>query len=146
MSVRGLSQDPVGCRGCIMALFSLFSQMFEESLASVKQARILVMLLACLFALQSIGCAVIPERRKDLGVSVALPFMRMEAGECYFVDDFMPTPDSMVTGRSGGMFLRYYTYRSAVYKVWESEKIMLAFYSRDNRCWSLFEEYAATRL
>lgn len=92
------------------------------------------------------GCAIIPERRKDLGVSVSLPFMRTEAAECYFIDDFMPTPDNLVTGRTGGMYLRYYTYRSAIYKVWEQEKIMLAFYSRDNRCWSLFEEYAAVKM
>ena len=91
------------------------------------------------------GCAIVPEKRKDFGVTVSLPFMRMEAGECYFVDDFMPTPDNLVSGRSGGLWLRYYTYKSAVYKVWDEEKVMLAFYSRDNRCWSLFEEYAAGR-
>jgi len=91
------------------------------------------------------GCAIVPEKRKDFGITVSLPFMRMEAGECYFVDDFMPTPDNLVSGRSGGLWLRYYTYKSAVYKVWDEEKVMLAFYSRDNRCWSLFEEYATGR-
>jgi len=87
------------------------------------------------------GCAIVPEKRKDFGITVNLPFMRMEAGECYFIDDFMPTPDNLVSGRSGGLWLRYYTYKSAVYKVWDEEKVMLAFYSRDSRCWSLFEEY-----
>jgi hypothetical protein len=53
------------------------------------------------------GCAIVPEKRKDFGITVTLPFMRMEAGECYFIDDFMPTPDNMVSGRSGGLWLRY---------------------------------------
>ena len=102
--------------------------------------------LALFFLASASGCAIVPEKRKDFGITVTLPFMRMEAGECYFIDDFMPTPDNLVSGRSGGLWLRYYTYRSAVYKVWDEEKVMLAFYSRDNRCWSLFEEYAAGRL
>jgi hypothetical protein len=89
-----------------------------------------------------VSCAtVVPEKRKDFGTPVNLPFMRMEANECYFIDDFLPTPDLMVTGKSNGVYLRYYTYEAAIYKVWEKERIMLAFYSRDNRCWSLFEEY-----
>jgi hypothetical protein len=71
--------------------------------------------------------------------------MRMDGGECYYLDDFMPTPDNMVSGKSAGLFLRYYTFRSATYKAWERERIMLAFYSRDNRCWSLFEEYSTSR-
>jgi hypothetical protein len=88
------------------------------------------------------GCASVPaEKRKDFGAPVALPFMRMEANECYFIDDFLPTPDLMVTGKSNGVYLRYYTYEAAVYKIWDRERVMLAFYSRDNRCWSLFEEY-----
>ncbi len=95
-------------------------------------------------ALLSVGCSTIPESRKDLGFPVDLPFMRMEPAECYYVDDFLPTPDNMVTGRSGGLFLRYYTYNSAIYKFWKEEKVMLAFYSRDQRCWSLFEEYATS--
>jgi hypothetical protein len=58
----------------------------------------------------------------------------------------MPTPDSLVTGKNGGLWLRYYTYSSAIYKVWNKEKIMLAFFSKDNRCWSLFEEYSTFKL
>ena len=88
-----------------------------------------------------LGCSTVPEERKDMGAAVDLPFMRMEASECYFLDDFLPTPDSLVTGRSHGLFLRYYVYNSAVYKVWKNEKLFLAFFSRDNQCWSLFEEY-----
>jgi hypothetical protein len=91
------------------------------------------------------GCAMIPEKRKDLGLTVSLPFMRMESTECYFIDDFMPTPDNMVSGKSGGLHLRYYTYKSAIYKIWDEEKVMLAFYSKDSRCWSLFEEYSVGR-
>ncbi len=90
------------------------------------------------------ACATIPEQRKDLSFPVELPFMRMESKECYYLDDFLPTPDSLVTGKSAGLLLRYYTYNSAIYKFWDEEKVMLAFYSRDNRCWSLFEEYATT--
>lgn len=110
-----------------------------------SRGRALAAAVGCLALLAAAGsgCAIVPEKRKDFGITVTLPFMRMEAGECYFVDDFMPTPDNLVTGRSGGLYLRYYTYKSAVYKVWDEEKVMLAFYSRDNRCWSLFEEYAA---
>ena len=67
--------------------------------------------------------------------------MRMDATECYYLDDFMPTPDRLVTGRSSGVFLRYYNYDSAIYKIWDKDSVMLAFYSKDNRCWSLFEEY-----
>lgn len=100
-----------------------------------------LLVIVATIALQ-VGCAsILPERRKDLGFPVALPFMRMDATECYYLDDFMPTPDRLVTGRSSGVFLRYYNYDSAVYKIWDKDSVMLAFYSKDNRCWSLFEEY-----
>lgn len=112
------------------------------SVACGRRSLLSMCLAACLaFA----GCATMPEKRKDIGVSVLLPFMRMDAGECYYLDDFMPTPDNMVAGKSSGLYLRYYTFRSATYKTWESERVMLAFYSRDNRCWSLFEEYSSAR-
>lgn len=105
----------------------------------VKKTLLLIVLL--LF----VGCVGVPERRKDLGFPVVLPFMRMDSTECYYLDDFMPTPDNMVSGKSAGLYLRYYTFRSATYKVWEQERVMLAFFSRDNRCWSLFEEYSTGR-
>lgn len=99
-----------------------------------------------LFALVVVpSCIGIPEFRKDLGTPVSLPFLRMEPSECYYVDDFMPTPDNLVTGRNGGLYLRYYTYTNAIYKIWNKEKLMLAFFSKDNRCWSLFEEYATQK-
>lgn len=110
-----------------------------------KWVRFTFSLAILLTTLNVVGCATLPERRKDLGVGVILPFMRMDGGECYYLDDFMPTPDNMVSGKSSGLFLRYYTFRSATYKTWESERVMLAFYSRDNRCWSLFEEYSTAR-
>jgi len=73
---------------------------------------------------------------------VVLPFLRLaQAGECYYLDDFMPTPDSLVTGKNGNLHLRYYNYRYARYKTWSETGIMLSFYSKDSRCWSLFEEY-----
>lgn len=101
--------------------------------------------LLALGALIFTSCVGVPERRKELGFPVVLPFMRMESGECYYLDDFMPTPDNLVSGKSSGLYLRYYTFRSATYKAWEQERVMLAFYSRDNRCWSLFEEYSTGR-
>ncbi len=79
-------------------------------------------------------------------VPVSLPFMRLaQAGECYFIDDFMPTPDTMVTGKATGLSLRYYTYWNARYKSWAETGVMLSFYSKDSRCWSLFEEYILAR-
>ena len=99
------------------------------------------LLTICALLFSAASCKTVPEVRKDLAAPIALPMMRVEPTECYFLDDFLPTPDNMVTGRTGGMYLRYYTYKSAIYKFWERESVMLAFYSRDNRCWSLFEEY-----
>ncbi|KAB8027738.1 hypothetical protein [Fluviispira multicolorata] len=78
---------------------------------------------------------------------VNLPFLRLEqAGECYYIDDFLPTPDSLVNGKTSNLYLRYYTYWNARYKYWSEVGIMLAFYSRDMRCWALFEEYALPRI
>jgi hypothetical protein len=118
---------------------------------SIKRAfRILadMRFIACgiLFTCFFTACAFAPERRKDAGLPVSLPFMRNDASECYYVDEFLPTPDKLVTGRSTGLFIRYYTYKQAIYKIWENEDIMLAFYSKDNRCWSLFEEYTTAGL
>jgi hypothetical protein len=75
------------------------------------------------------------------GDELALPFIKNSANECYYLDEFMPTPDSMVTGRTGSLSLRYYTYKLATFKDWQRKKIILSFYSQDERCWSLFEEY-----
>ena len=73
--------------------------------------------------------------------SVDLPFIKNTADECYYLDEFMPVPDGLVNGRSRSLNLRYYTYRAANYKDWESRHVILSFYSQDNKCWSLFEEY-----
>lgn len=72
---------------------------------------------------------------------VSIPFLKNSANECYYLDEFMPVPTEMVTGRTGSMDLRYYNYKLANYKEWELTGIMLKFYSRNGRCWSLFEEY-----
>lgn len=73
--------------------------------------------------------------------AVYLPFLKNSANECYFLDEFMPVPDGLVTGRNGTLDLRYYTYKMANYKEWRLKEIMLSFYSTNGRCWSLYEEY-----
>ena len=69
-----------------------------------------------------------------------MPFLKNSPNECYYLDDFMPVPNDLVTGKSGSMNLRYYTYHSALYKDWGEQRIILSFYSKDQRCWTLFEE------
>lgn len=71
---------------------------------------------------------------------VALPFLKNTPNECYFLDDFMPTPERIVSGRSGSAKLRYYVYKIAKYKDTQYNQVVLAFYSGDDRCWSLYEE------
>ena len=71
--------------------------------------------------------------------AVYLPFLRNSANECYYLDDFMPVPDGLVTGKNGSMDLRYYSYKTANYKEWRLKQIMLSFYSRNGRCWSRYE-------
>ena len=97
----------------------------------------LLFYLACSLALVA-GCqtsvAIKPED------PVALPFLKNTPNECYFLDDFMPTPDRMVSGRSGSAKLRYYVYKIAKYKDTQYNQVVLAFYSGDYRCWSLYEE------
>lgn len=86
---------------------------------------------------------------KTVGVSakvktaetVQIPFMKNSANECYYLDDFMPLPETMVTGRYGALRLRYYTFKAANYKKWRDHQVVLSFYSLDDNCWSLFEEY-----
>src|SRR5690349_14619989 len=73
--------------------------------------------------------------------SVHLPFLKSSPNECYYLDDFMPVPDGLVTGKNGALDLRYYSYKMANYKEWRLKQIMLSFYSKNGRCWSLFEEY-----
>jgi hypothetical protein len=73
-----------------------------------------------------------------------LPFLKNSPNECYYLDEFMPVPDSLVAGKAGSLDLRYYSYRMANYKEWRAKEIMLSFYSKNGRCWSLFEEYYIT--
>ncbi len=72
---------------------------------------------------------------------VLVPFIKNTPNECYFLDQFMPVPDGLVRGKNGSINLRYYDYKAANYKDWERKHIILSFYSQDDRCWSLFEEY-----
>lgn len=78
---------------------------------------------------------------KNYGANVEIPFIKNSPDECYYLDEFMPMPDSLVPGKTGTLNLRYYTYKMANYKDWQGKKIVLSFYSSDNLCWSLFEEY-----
>ena len=73
--------------------------------------------------------------------TVTLPFIKNSASECYYLDDFMPTPQNLVTGKQGLLNLRYYSYRNSHYKMNDYRNLILCFYSHDNHCWSLFEEY-----
>lgn len=101
-----------------------------------KDSFLLVMLtLSCIVS----GCT-LSARVKTVD-TVNLPFLKNSAEECYYLDEFMPTPSRMVTGQSGALGLRYYSYSAANYKDWEEQQVVLSFYSRDLRCWSLFEEY-----
>ena len=85
------------------------------------------------------GCQLGARIRDNNGL--VLPFMKNTANECYYLDEFMPVPNSVVSGKSGSLSLRYYTYNSAIYKDWPEQQVILSFYSQDDRCWTLFEEY-----
>ena len=97
---------------------------------------ILASIVSCSSLMQDMGMS----GGKDQMVDVIIPFLRNSSNECYYLDEFMPAPDSMVSGESDGMKLRYYTYLRAQYKTWKSYTILLSFYSLDRKCWSLFEE------
>jgi hypothetical protein len=89
------------------------------------------------------GCTISAKVSEPVGVEI--PYMKNSANECYYLDDFMPLPDRLVTGKHGTLGLRYYSYNSANYKDFDPrQKIILSFYSHDSRCWSLFEEYLLT--
>lgn len=97
--------------------------------------------LALLVTILFSGCRTTFFSNELAAESVRLPTLKNSANECYYLDEFMPTPDGMVSGRSGAMNLRYYSYKAASYKDWKGVQINLAFYSSDMRCWSLFEEF-----
>ncbi len=99
----------------------------------------LVSFLVTLQLLLSSGCKTAVSTGS--GDAVYLPFLKNSANECYYLDDFMPMPDGLVSGKSGALDLRYYSYKLANYKEWRLKEIMLSFYSKNGRCWSLFEEY-----
>lgn len=87
------------------------------------------------------SCQILFSTKKLTDQGVLLPFLKNTPNECYYLDDFMPAPNNMVSGKSGSLNLRYYTYNGASYKDWQDQQIILSFYSKDGRCWSLFEEY-----
>lgn len=111
---------------------------------STKSARVGTIKISILFLLGSIlfsSCRTFMFSNDLAAETVRLPYLKNSGNECYFLDEFMPTPDGMVSGRSGAMNLRYYNYKAASYKDWKGVQINLAFYSSDMRCWSLFEEF-----
>jgi hypothetical protein len=104
-----------------------------------SKTKVVSSLLALCAGIMVSGCATIPRAGKS--DAVYLPFIKNTPNECYYIDDFMPVPDGMVRGKTGSLNIRYYSYKSATYKDWEQKHIILSFYSQDDRCWSLFEEY-----
>ena len=88
-----------------------------------------------------ISCRLFQLGISDEDRNMVLPFIKNSPNECYFLDEFMPVPDSLVSGKSGGLKLRYYTYNKASYKDWIDMHVVLSFYSKDSDCWSLYEEY-----
>lgn len=76
---------------------------------------------------------------------VLLPFLKNSPQECYYLDEFMPVPNNLVSGKMGSLTLRYYTYNTATYKDWTDKRIVLSFYSTDEHCWSLFEEFYVSK-
>ena len=94
-----------------------------------------------LVLINTVACQMLFSTKKLTDQGVSLPFLKNTPNECYYLDDFMPVPNNMVTGKSGSLSLRYYTYNGASYKDWQENQVILSFYSKDGRCWSLFEEY-----
>jgi hypothetical protein len=98
--------------------------------------------LSVILSVFSSGCRTLGlSARLKTAETVRLPLIKNSANECYYLDEFMPTPDGLVTGKAGTLSLRYYNYKAADYKNWQEKQVVLSFYSTDERCWSLFEEY-----
>lgn len=110
---------------------------FRKKILSVEIRTLLL-----IASLLGSGCATTSVEDAD---QLLLPFIKNSPNECYYLDEFMPTPDNLVTGRTGSLSLRYYTYKQATFKDWAKKNIVLSFYSQDDRCWSLFEEYYIER-
>jgi hypothetical protein len=107
-------------------------------------SKICLIVVAPLILIGQIGCVTLSAKVSGV-TAVDIPYLKNSANECYYLDDFMPLPDRMVTGKHGTLGLRYYSYNTANYKDFDpSQKIILSFYSVDQRCWSLFEEYLLT--
>jgi hypothetical protein len=104
-------------------------------------AKILGIILLMAITLPLASCRTLFSSTELAPLTVQLPYMKNSSNECYYLDEFMPTPDALITGRNGNLALRYYSYKGASYKEWQNTKINLSFYSNDMRCWSLFEEF-----
>lgn len=114
--------------------------MMNKLLAALGRSSGVIPCLVFVLGLAAVSGCTVPEKSAVARVSVELPVLKNSPNECYFLDEFMPTPNRMVTGQSDGVALRYYHYEDAKYKVWQGQDIILGFYSKDSRCWSLYEE------
>src|SRR5262245_13018514 len=97
----------------------------------MKPARRIGILAAGTLMLSASACKTAVSTGTD---SVYLPFLKNTANECYYLDEFMPVPDGLVSGKNGSLDLRYYSYKLANYKEWRGKEIMLSFYSRNGKC------------
>ncbi|MFY7929029.1 MAG: hypothetical protein ACOVS5_09160 [Oligoflexus sp.] len=109
----------------------------------MRSWKIIQSLFLCTASVWFAGCQT-PVKLEAL-TPVILPYIKNSANECYYLDEFMPVPDALVSGEAGALRLRYYTYKFANYKDWQNREIVLSFYSRDAKCWSLFEEFYLVR-
>jgi hypothetical protein len=105
------------------------------------RAKTLKLFIIVLMIMAQSSCRTLFSSSTMMPVTVQIPFMKNSSNECYYLDEFMPTPDAMTTGKNGTLGLRYYSYKGATYKEWENTRINLSFYSHDLKCWSLFEEF-----
>ncbi|MDD1422557.1 hypothetical protein MEO40_26305, partial [Dolichospermum sp. ST_sed1] len=108
---------------------------------TMKKIKFLNFLLNVTLFFVFFSCATAQRDEIEIGPALDLPFIKNTPEECYYLDEFMPAPDSMVPGKTGALSLRYYTYKLANYKDWAKKQVILSFYSADDMCWSLFEEY-----
>lgn len=116
--------------------------MFPHEDTAMTQRILRLLTISLVYTVYLAGCSTLGlSARVNTVDTVQLPYIKNSANECYYLDEFMPVPDSLVSGQSGQLKLRYYTYKAAHYKDWDNRHVILSFYSRDDRCWSLFEEY-----
>src|SRR5436190_17751011 len=97
----------------------------EDAMNILNLAQIVVVI-SMMFANQACSTLGFSARIKTVD-TVQIPMIKNSANECYYLDEFMPLPDGMVTGKAGNLSLRYYNYRAANYKDWEAKQVVLSF-------------------